>query len=44
MRHGGRWRQENYVCLLNNRCDGNGLPMPFLLTVGERHEAVMFEP
>lgn len=25
------------------RCDGNGLPMTMLLTVGERHEAVMFE-
>ena len=26
------------------RCDGNGLPMTMQLTVGERHEAVMFEP
>jgi len=25
------------------RCDGNGLPLTFLLTVGERHEAVVFE-
>ena len=25
------------------RCDGNGLPVTFLLTVGERHEAVVFE-
>ena len=25
------------------RCDGNGLPITFLLTVGERHEAVVFE-
>lgn len=24
------------------RCDGNGLPMTFSLTVGERPEAVMF--
>ena len=24
------------------RCDGNGLPITFLLTVGERHEAVVF--
>lgn len=25
------------------RCDGNGLPITCLLTVGERHEAVVFE-
>lgn len=25
------------------RCDGNGLPITFKLTVGERHEAVVFE-
>lgn len=25
------------------RCDGHGLPITFLLTVGERHEAVVFE-
>lgn len=25
------------------RCDGNGLPITYLLTVGERHEAVVFE-
>ena len=25
------------------RCDGNGKPVTFLLTVGERHEAVVFE-
>lgn len=25
------------------RCDGNGLPITFMLTVGERHEAVVFE-
>lgn len=25
------------------RCDGNGLPVTFLLTVGERHEAPVFE-
>jgi transposase len=25
------------------RCDGNGLPITFLLTVGERHESVVFE-
>lgn len=26
------------------RCEGNGLPVTFLLTVGQRHESVMFEP
>ena len=25
------------------RCEGNGLPVTFLLSVGERHEAVVFE-
>jgi len=25
------------------RCDGNGLPITFLLTVGQRHETVVFE-
>lgn len=25
------------------RCDDNGKPITFLLTVGERHEAVVFE-
>ena len=25
------------------RCEGNGLPLTFWLTVGERHEAVVFE-
>ena len=25
------------------RCDGNGRPLTFLLTVGERHETVVFE-
>lgn len=25
------------------RCDGNGLPITFVLTVGERHETVVFE-
>ena len=25
------------------RCQGNGLPLTFLLTVGERHQAVVFE-
>lgn len=26
------------------RCDGNGKPVTFLLTVGERNESVVFEP
>lgn len=26
------------------RCEGNGLPVTFLLTAGQRHESVMFEP
>lgn len=26
------------------RCEGHGRPITFLLTVGERNEAVMFEP
>lgn len=26
------------------RCDGKGKPITFLLSVGERHETVMFEP
>lgn len=25
------------------RCEGNGLPLTFMITVGERHEAVAFE-
>lgn len=25
------------------RCDGNGKPVTFLITVGQRHESVMFE-
>ena len=25
------------------RCEGNGLPVTFLLTVGQRNESVMFE-
>jgi len=28
---------------LQRRCDGNGLPITFLVTVGERHETVVFE-
>lgn len=26
------------------RCEGNGLPLTFMITAGERHEAVVFEP
>jgi transposase len=35
--HGG------FSTKIHLRCDGNGLPITFLLTVGERHEAVVFE-
>ncbi len=29
---------------LHLRCEGNGKPVTFLLTVGERNESVVFEP
>lgn len=35
--HGG------FSTKIHLRCEGNGLPLTFLLTVGERHESVMFE-
>lgn len=35
--------QGGFSTKIHLRCDGNGLPMTFLLTVGERHEAVVFE-
>ena len=37
------WSKGGFSTKIHLRCDGNGLPMTFLLTVGERHEAVMFE-
>ena len=36
--------QGGFSTKLHLRTEGNGLPIAFLLTVGERHEAVMFEP
>ena len=38
------WSKGGFSTKIHLRCDGNGLPMTCLLTVGERHEAVMFEP
>ncbi len=35
--------QGGFSTKIHLRCDGNGLPITFLLTVGERHEAVVFE-
>lgn len=37
------WSKGGFSTKIHLRCDGNGLPMTFLLTVGERHEAVVFE-
>ena len=36
--------QGGFSTKIHLRTEGNGLPITFLLTVGERHEAVMFEP
>lgn len=36
--------QGGFSTKIHLRCDGNGLPITFLLTVGERHETVVFEP
>jgi transposase len=36
--------QGGFRTKIHLRCDGNGLPITFLLTVGERHETVVFEP
>lgn len=35
--------QGGFSTKIHLRCEGNGFPITFLLTVGERHEAVMFE-
>ena len=35
--------QGGFSTKIHLRCDGNGLPITFLLTVGERHETVVFE-
>jgi transposase len=37
------WSKGGFSTKLHLRCDGNGRPITFLLTVGERHEAVVFE-
>lgn len=37
------WSKGGFSTKVHLRCDGNGLPITFLLTVGERHEAVVFE-
>ena len=38
------WSKGDFSTKIHIRCYGNGLPITFLLTVGERHEAVVFEP
>ena len=35
--------QGGFSTKIHLRCDGNGLPITFVLTVGERHETVVFE-
>ena len=35
--------QGGFSTKIHLHCEGNGFPITFLLTVGERHEAVMFE-
>lgn len=37
------WSKGGFSTKIHLRCDGNGLPITFLITVGERHEAVVFE-
>lgn len=37
------WSKGGFSTKIHLRCDGNGLPITFLLTGGERHEAVVFE-
>lgn len=37
------WSKGGFSSKIHLRCEGNGLPITFLLTVGERHEAVVFE-
>lgn len=38
------WSKGGFSTKIHLRCDGNGQPMTFLVSVGERHEAVLFEP
>ena len=35
--------QGGFSTKIHLRCDGNGLPITFVLTAGERHETVVFE-
>lgn len=37
------WSKGGFSTKIHLRCEGNGLPITFVLTVGERHEAVVFE-
>ena len=37
------WSKGGFTTKIHLRCDNNGRPITFLLTVGERHEAVVFE-
>jgi len=37
------WSKGGFSTKIHLRCDGNGLPITFVITVGERHEAVVFE-
>jgi hypothetical protein len=39
----GRTTSGGFSTKLHLRCDGNGLPIVILITVGERHEAVVFK-
>lgn len=38
------WSQGGFSTKIHLRCEGNGLPVTFVLTAGQRHEAVVFEP
>jgi transposase len=37
------WSKGGFSTKIHLRCEGSGLPITFVLTVGERHEAVVFE-
>ena len=38
------WSRGGFSTKIHLRCDGNGLPITFLVSVGQRNEAVLFEP
>lgn len=38
------YSQGGFSTKIHLRCEGNGLPVTFLLTVGQRNESVMFKP